>query len=102
MLARSPAIKEVCVLARVAQEGVVAGGEEVCAVVVPADSLLAELGAAPDALEAALTLEVNRLAAALAPYKRPQAVCVWREELPRTPTRKVKRGVLREMVAGRR
>jgi long-chain acyl-CoA synthetase len=84
VLAASPAIKEVCVLAVPSSDGLTSGGEEVCAVVVPAD------GTREDEVRG----EVERLSARLAPYKRPRSVRVWPGELPKTPSRKIKRALV--------
>lgn len=96
VLASSPAIKEVCVLAVASSDRLTAGGEEVCAVVVPADDLRSRLQGQPDALEDAIRREIERLAARLASYKRPRSVRLWEGELPKTPSRKVKRALVRD------
>ena len=91
VLAASPAIKEVCVLAVRSSVGLTSGGEEVCAVVVPADGTR----------EDDVRLEIERLSTRLAPYKRLRSVRVWAGELPKTPSRKIKRALVRDGLGGK-
>lgn len=90
------AFAEVCVLGwRPADEP--AGGEQVCAVVVPTPSFVA---AHPDpaALEEAAAEEVRRLTSGLAGYKRPTLVRVHLGELPKTPKRSVRQAEVRRLL----
>ena len=96
VLAVSPALKEVCVLAVPSSDRLTLGGEEVCAVVVPSDDLRSRHAARPDELHEQVRREVERLCARLAAYKRPRSVHVWEGELPKTPSRKVKRALVRD------
>jgi long-chain acyl-CoA synthetase len=91
VLSRAPSAKEVCVVGAICREGLKAGTEEVCAVVVPADELLARTGATSAELERRMKVEFESLLADLAPYKRPTRLVVRHDPLPRTPTLKVKR-----------
>ncbi len=70
-------------------------GEEVCAVVVPSESLARECGADMDKLRAAAIQEASRLTKRLGSHKRPTRVLVRQESLPRTGTAKVRREQLR-------
>jgi long-chain acyl-CoA synthetase len=86
VLARSAAFREVCVVGARARDGLLAGTEVVCAVVVPAPR---EDGRAPDAAE--LHRKVLALAGSLAAYKRPSRVFVHPGPLPRSLSHKVQR-----------
>jgi long-chain acyl-CoA synthetase len=61
--------------------------EETCAVIVQ-----------PLAEESAIRMQIDRMLQNLAPYKRPQRFYFRQEELPRTPTRKIKRHLVREWI----
>jgi long-chain acyl-CoA synthetase len=93
-LSQSPLIKEVCVVGRVGQQGLMEHSEEVCAVIVPADSLDGRLRVEAKALEERIKKEVNSLAEALAPFKRPAAIFISPQPLPRTATHKIKRSLV--------
>lgn len=95
-MANSTAIKELCVCARKSSDGFKEGTEEVCAVVVPADAVVAQFKDQPDALKQAIKKEIDDLAQNLAPYKRPTRIYVHEGELPKTPTRKIKRPMVSE------
>ena len=95
-LARSPRLKEVCVVGRPSTDGLAAGHEQVLAVVVPEEALASRLLESPEALHEEMEDEVERLVHDLAPYKRPSNVVVSLEELPKTSTRKVKRLLVHE------
>ncbi len=104
LLMRSPYIKEICVVGRSATEGLKAGTEEVYAVIVPNED---RFKAADQPFDEAtvrriLAQELTTIGKELADYKRPVAFEVWKEELPKTATRKVKRPeVRRGVVEGR-
>jgi long-chain acyl-CoA synthetase len=87
----SPLIEEGCVLGRIAKKGLLAGSEEIWAVVVPS----AEAKTAYTNREATLLdvvrKEVEVTAEQFAQYKRPSRVVVNLDGLPKTSTRKVKR-----------
>lgn len=95
VISASHLIKEVCVVGRLAPDGLQRGSEEICAVVVPAESLVQQAGERA-AIEDEIAEEVNRLSATLAPFKRPSKVFVRHEDLPKTSTRKVKRALVVE------
>jgi long-chain acyl-CoA synthetase len=95
-LSNATTIKECCIAARKMADGFKEGTEEVCAVVVPADSLLSEHKNDPEAVKQAIKKEMDELGQHLAPYKRPSRIFVHDGELPKTPTRKVKRPLVTE------
>lgn len=86
--------KEICVIGHKSKEGFKEGTEEVVAVVVPSDALVAEHKDDAKALQKALEKELDELAEHLAPYKRPQRVIVKMDEFEKTATRKIKRNVV--------
>src|SRR5262249_51226342 len=85
-LASGTLFRELCVLGVSARDGLLAGTEEVCAVVVPNDRFRAQAGHESHAFEALAQRETDRLCAKLAAWKRPARVLVRQEELPRTAT----------------
>lgn len=107
-LGASPLFAEVCVVGRRARDGIAAGTESVCAVVVPSAVLLAAVerrtaldevrtnGRSNRALHEAAEREVEGAVRDLAAFKRPTSVVVRLEELPKTSTRKVRRTLVRE------
>ena len=76
--------------------GIAAGTEEVCAVVVPSDELLANYCDHRHEVERHLQAIVQHGAQAFAPWKRPSRVVIDSEELPKTSTRKIKRQAVSE------
>ena len=97
-LIRTLALKEVCVLGRIAKNGLKEGTEEVYAVIVPSDSWIQQYKGKGDLLEEELQKEIGQLAKGLASYKRPSRVILCLEELPKTATRKVKRGLVQQWI----
>jgi long-chain acyl-CoA synthetase len=99
VISGSTLIRDVCVLGFISQDGLMRGTEEVCVVVVPSETLV---GKTKDKFEIAEEIkeEISRLSETLASYKRPSKVYVRFEDLPKTTTRKVKRAVLLEWLAG--
>lgn len=91
VLSRAASVKEVCVVGCISKNGVRAGTEEVCAVIVPSDAVVREHQGRMEQVEQAIKEEVDRLGKDLAPYKRPSRMLVRTEEFPKTATRKVKR-----------
>ena len=88
-LQRSPHIREVCVVGIPQQNGALAGSIELTAVIVPQDSLRDH--EARGELENFIREELDRASEELAPYKRPSAIRITWDELPKTSTRKIKR-----------
>ncbi len=103
LLARSPYIKEICVIGRPATEGLKAGTEEVYAVLVPNDDQFSATNMPLDEATVRRVLEeqLDASCKGLAEYKRPVGFEVWREELPKTATRKVRRPEVRKRVVER-
>lgn len=99
VMSHSPYIKEICVLGRVATKGMRKGTEEVYAVVVPNFDQF-ELDKRKDELviREKIASEINRLSENLAEYKRIMDFEIWKDELPKTSTRKIKRKVLIEII----
>ena len=88
----SPLIKEGSVLGRVASgSGLLAGTEEVWAVVVPSDEAKLAYANRTATLREVVTKEVQQTAQHFADYKRPRRIIVRMDELPKTSTRKVRR-----------
>ncbi len=86
VLSRSPKVKEVCVIGVPSERG-----EEVCAVVVPAD------GFAEQEVEA----DLRQLARSLRDFKRPKRIIMRHTELPRTRSMKVRRSEVQKWVTER-
>ncbi len=97
ILAASPHVKEICILGLVAKSGSKEGTEEVCAVVVPSDSLKNTFSDRTE-MEKALTVELGTLSQQLSSYKRPTRIIVMDIDLPKTATRKVKRNELMKLI----
>lgn len=89
-------IKELCVLGRKSKDGFKEGTEEVCVVVVPADSLASECKGDQAKIYQTVKKELDELGQHLAPYKRPTKIVIREDELPKTATRKVKRPLVQE------
>ncbi|MFN8104860.1 MAG: AMP-binding protein [Acidimicrobiia bacterium] len=96
-LERCPLVEEACVLATAATKGLSAGGEQVTAVVVPTEAALDEHPDA-DALANAVTTAARESVKHLAAFKRPVRILVRTEEFDKTPSRKIKREVVRTWV----
>jgi long-chain acyl-CoA synthetase len=88
-LAREPGFREVAVLGRIAATGPLRGTHEVCAVVVPDDTLARDTGDGD--LQVRVVEAVRRRSAGLAAFKRPTRVVVHRDEFPKTTSRKIRR-----------
>jgi len=101
VLASSTMFAEVCVVAVHVEDKHLARSEQVGVVVVPTDAIVAQ-HRGDDELHAAMAAEVERLAVALSGYKRPTVVEVWRQELPKTVKRSVRRAEVTESVRRRR
>jgi long-chain acyl-CoA synthetase len=99
VISSSPLIKEICVIGQLSRDGLQQGSEEVCAVVVPSESLVRR-AEKKSAIEDEVTEEVNRLVAGLAPFKRPSKLFIRFEDLPKTSSRKVKRALVAEWLDG--
>ena len=96
VLEKSPYFAEVCVLGVKKSFGAKDGTEEVAAVVVPKDDILAKYD--DETIEKLVRDEVKKLSLQLTQYKRPSNITVHKEPLPKTTTRKVKRKEVKELV----
>ncbi len=100
VMSASQYIKEICVLGKVAQQGIRKGCEEVYAVVVPnLDMFDKENRSNKELVRGKINSEILRLGENLAEYKRIMNFDVFYDELPKTSTRKVKRKVLLELIS---
>jgi long-chain acyl-CoA synthetase len=96
---RSSLIKEICVLGRIATQGIRQGCEEVYAVIVPDfDAFEQSERADTPKIKERLAQEISRLSENLADYKRIVGFEIWESELPKTASRKIKRKSVSEMV----
>jgi long-chain acyl-CoA synthetase len=96
VLEKSSYFKEVCVFGHVRTFGSKDGTEEVTAVVVPTEEIIAQYN--DEEIYKLVKGEVKQLALKLTPYKRPVNVIVHKEALPRTATNKVKRKEVKKLV----
>ena len=96
VLEKSPYFAEVCVLGVTRSFGAKDGTEDVAAVIVPKEDVLAKYDW--ETIEKLVRDEVKKLSLQLTPYKRPINITIHREPLPRTTTRKVKRREVKELV----
>jgi long-chain acyl-CoA synthetase len=92
VLETSPLFGDTCVLGAIARDGLSAGSEEVCAVIVPADR---------GASLAEITREVANRCNGLAAHKRPTRVVLHSGPLPYSASRKVRRPELLAWLEGR-
>ncbi|MCX5679493.1 MAG: AMP-binding protein [Candidatus Omnitrophica bacterium] len=98
VIGRSPYIKEICVMAKVAERGLRTGHEEVYAVIVPNLELFAQDNiTAKKSIKDKLSFEIARLTKDLAPYKRIMSFDISYESLPKTVTAKIKRDAVSKM-----
>jgi long-chain acyl-CoA synthetase len=95
-LTTSPAIRDVCVVGGRSSDPLTMGAEEVWAVVTPTEAMVTRFQGHPEELAAEIRREVERLAQRLAPYKRPRSIHVCEGELPKTPSHKVRRDLVRQ------
>ena len=96
VLDKSPYFAETCVLGVTKSFGAKDGTEEVAAVIVPKDDIIAKYDW--ETVEKLVRDEVKKLSLQLTSYKRPINITVRKEPLPRTTTRKVKRKEVKELV----
>jgi len=99
VIGRSPYIKEICVLARIALRGIRKGYEEVYAAIVPDMELLgAEAAGDRKKIERKISSEITLLSTKLAAYKRIAGFALLFDELPKTVTKKIKRKAVSELI----
>ncbi|MCM8787092.1 MAG: AMP-binding protein [Candidatus Omnitrophica bacterium] len=95
VISKTPYIKEICVLGRVAKRGLRKGCEEVYAVVVPnLEQFDVDKRKNLEFIKEKISYEIERLSKDLAEYKRIMDFEISLEELPKTSTRKIKRKLL--------
>lgn len=100
VMSKSPFIKEICVLAKIATKGLRKGCEEVHAVVVPDLDLFKENEKKDkNLIKDKINSEITRLSANLADYKKIIDFEIWPDELPKTASKKIKRKVIADIVA---
>ena len=97
VLEQSENFAEVCVFGTKRTTGAKEGTEDITAVVVPAECLLASLKN-DDGLNKFVKDEVKSFSKKLASYKRPVNIIVCKEPLPKTTTRKIKRKEVKKLV----
>ncbi|MFH0838774.1 MAG: AMP-binding protein [Candidatus Omnitrophota bacterium] len=100
-LSKSLYIKEVCVLGRIAQSGIRKGTEEVYAVIAPDYEYIKSKNLPVDdvSVKKLISSEIIHLSKDLADYKRVLDFEIWKEEFPRTCSRKIKRKELLELIS---
>ena len=99
VIGKSSYIKEICVLGKTATHGLRKGHEEVYAVVVPnLDIFGQDEKSNEQKIKERISSEIKRLSENLAEYKRIMDFEIWREGLPKTTSKKIKRKVLADIV----
>ncbi|MBU4252421.1 MAG: hypothetical protein KKC39_05655 [Candidatus Omnitrophica bacterium] len=99
VIGNSPYIKEICVLSRNAAQGAHKGYEEVYAVVVPNFDIFEQNEKNnEEKIKERISSEITRLSENLAEYKRIMDFEIWREEFPKTTSKKIKRKVIADIV----
>ena len=97
VLSLSENFSEVCVFGSRRTTGAKEGSEDITAVIVPVQNLITQ--AKDDKmLNLLVRNEVKYLSKRLASYKRPVNVIVYKEPLPKTTTRKIKRKEVKKLV----
>jgi long-chain acyl-CoA synthetase len=98
VMARSPYIKEICVMPRKADRGLRKGHEEVYALIVPNMDIFSQDNmSGKEDVAATISSELSRLGRELAAYKRISSFDISSEELPKTATRKIRRDAAANM-----
>ena len=99
VVGKSPYIKEICVLARIAARGIRKGHEEVYAVIVPDIELFEQNNiVTKDGIRDRISSEIAVLSKDLAPHKRIMSFDISYEELPKTVTKKIRRDAVSRMM----
>jgi long-chain acyl-CoA synthetase len=99
ILFKHPDMQEGCVVGAVADQGLLKGSEEVCAVAVPSEDAIRRCNG--DALDLDLIVRnaIEKQAQNLSPCNRPTRIVLSNRPLPRTSSRKIRRHNLREWLA---
>ena len=95
---RHPDIREGCVLGVEARSGILAGSEEVCAVIVPTEDAVERSRRDDQSLLKMMRTAVMDLGRNLAAYKKPTRIVVSMEPLPKTTTLKIRRSAVMDWV----
>lgn len=99
VISDSKFVKETCVFSYVRESGEKKGTEEVYAIICPKDELYEQYD---EKTVEQMTLEdVKKENLRLAQYKRPTTMVVYRGELPKTATKKIKRREAKELVCAK-
>lgn len=96
VLEKSEYLSEVCVLGVSRTFGSKDGTEDIAAVVVPKEDMVAKYD--DKELDKIIKSDIKHLSTRLTAYKRPVNIYISKDPLPRTATRKVKRKEVRELV----
>lgn len=92
LLAKSPLVKEVCILGEKIKEGIRRGTEQVVAVIVPDEEFFNKIGeTGPDFIKRKLSIEIQQFNQGVADSKRIAKFVIRNHELPKTRLKKVKR-----------
>ncbi|MBN3040193.1 MAG: AMP-binding protein [Candidatus Omnitrophica bacterium] len=92
VMSASHLIREICVIGKKATSGLKEGTEEVFAVVVPDEDRFPQADRKDEAaIRDKISKELSRLSNDLAEYKKISDFIIYRQELPKTSTRKIKR-----------
>ena len=98
-LFRHPLIQEGCVIGTIADRGLLAGSEEVCAIAVASKDAVMQFADRMAELRKEVRNVIEQQAKCLSPCKRPTRIVLRCEPLPRTSSRKVRRQNLREWIS---
>ena len=96
VLEKSEYIQEICVFGSSRKFGAKDGTEEIVAVCVPKEPLLAKYSM--EELDKMIKDDIKVLSQQLTLYKRPNTVVVLKEALPKTTTRKIKRNEVKKLI----
>ena len=99
VLGESEHFAEVCVVGMKRKGGEKDGSEEIITVIVPKEEYVQQYENDQE-LGKAIRAEVKTLSQKLASYKRPVRIMIQRDGLPKTTTNKIKRSVIKELIAG--
>lgn len=98
VLMKAPSIQEICVCGRQNKNVKDDRAADVCAVVVPDESLFTRFADDPEQVKGRIDAEIAAVATDLSPHKRPKKIFVSSDELPKTTTRKIKRPLVLKWV----
>lgn len=96
VLEKSTYISEVCVLGLTRTFGSKESTEEITAVVVPKAELYNSYS--EEEIENLVKSDIKTLSSNLTQYKRPTNIIIFKDELPKTTTRKIKRREVKELI----